>query len=242
MERARSMINNINLQKELWAEEISTACYLVNRSPSIVINCKIPEEVWLGKSCDYSHLRIFGCDAYALIPKNQCSKLDPKEKCYVFVGYDYAVPNQQIQLEAKPFSESQKEGETSEGKGEEDANETVEVPEPVQQPVTLRRSTRERKTSKKYEDYASSIALITKDGEPSYYQEVVNDANNKKWKWVMDKEMDSLAKKKTWDIVELPEGRSVVVCKWIFKLKRNIDGSIERYKATHHLKEKEKEQ
>ena len=85
------MINNANLQKELWAEAVSTACYLVNRSPSVAIDCKIPEEVWTGQSCDYSHLRIFGCDAYSLIPKNQRSKLDPKSKCYVFVGYDYAV-------------------------------------------------------------------------------------------------------------------------------------------------------
>ena len=45
----------------------------------------------MGQSCDYSHLKIFGCDAYALILRNQRSKLDPKSKCYVFIGYDYAV-------------------------------------------------------------------------------------------------------------------------------------------------------
>ena len=76
MERARSMINNANLQKDLWVEVVSTACYLVNRSPSVEINCQIPEEVWTGQYCDYSHLRIFGCDLYSLIPKNQRSKLD----------------------------------------------------------------------------------------------------------------------------------------------------------------------
>ena len=91
MERAKSMISNANLQKELWAKTISTACYLVNTSPSVAINCKIPEEVWSGQSCDYSHLNIFGCDAYAFIPRNQCSKLDPKSKCYVFFGYGHAV-------------------------------------------------------------------------------------------------------------------------------------------------------
>ena len=36
-------------------------------------------------------MNIFSCDAYALIPRNQRSKLDPKSKCCVFVGYDYAV-------------------------------------------------------------------------------------------------------------------------------------------------------
>eukprot|EP00253_Pinus_taeda_P021916 PITA_21916 len=208
MERARSMISNFNLQNELWEEAISTACYLVNRSPSVKINCKIPEEVWSGQSCDYSHLRIFGCDAYAFIPKNQRSKLDPKSKCYVFVGYDYVVkgyrieqehvsPNQQIQLEARPFFESRKEGETFGGKGDEDTKEAVEVSELVQQPVTLRRSTRERKTPKRYEDSTSSFSLITEDGEPSCYQEVVDDADIEKWKTVMEEEMDSLAKNNT---------------------------------------------
>jgi len=48
MERARSMISNANLQKELWAKVVSTTCYLVNISPSVAINCKIPEEVWSG--------------------------------------------------------------------------------------------------------------------------------------------------------------------------------------------------
>jgi hypothetical protein len=36
-------------------------------------------------------LRIFGCDTYALISKDQCSKLDPRSKRYVFVGYGDGV-------------------------------------------------------------------------------------------------------------------------------------------------------
>jgi hypothetical protein len=51
----------------------------------------IPKEVWTGHSCDYSNMRIFGCDAYALISKDQRSKLDPRSKEYVFVGYGDGV-------------------------------------------------------------------------------------------------------------------------------------------------------
>eukprot|EP00253_Pinus_taeda_P021000 PITA_21000 len=220
MERSRSMISNANLQKELWAEAVSTACYLVNKSHSVVIDCKIPEEVWTGQSCDYSHLRIFGCDAYSLIPKNQRSKLDPKVKMLCLYW-----------LEARIFGDSEKEGETSGEKGAEDTKEAVEASEPVQQPVSLRRSTRERKIPKRYEDSASSFSLITNDGEPSCYQEAVDDTDSEKWKVAMEEEMDSLAKNNTWDLVELPEGRSVVGCRWVFKLKRKVYGSIERYKA-----------
>lgn len=59
----------------------------------------------------------------------------------------------------------------------------------------------------------------------------MDDTNNEKWKTTMEEEMDSLAKNNTCDLVKLSEGRSVVGCKWVFKLKRKVDGTIERYKA-----------
>jgi transposase InsO family protein len=37
LERVRSMLSNTNLQQELWAEAVTTTCYLVNRSPSTTI-------------------------------------------------------------------------------------------------------------------------------------------------------------------------------------------------------------
>jgi hypothetical protein len=34
-----------------------------------------------------------------------------------------------------------------------------------------------------------------------------------------------------WDLVELPPGRKAIGNKWVLKVKRGADGSIERYKA-----------
>jgi transposase InsO family protein len=59
LERARSMLNNANLCQELWVEAVSTAFYLINRSPSVAIDCKIPEEVWTGHPYDYSNFKKF---------------------------------------------------------------------------------------------------------------------------------------------------------------------------------------
>ena len=70
LERERSMLSNAKMQQELWAEAILTTCYLINWSPSTAINYKIPKDVWIGHSCDFSNLRIFGSDAYALISKD----------------------------------------------------------------------------------------------------------------------------------------------------------------------------
>jgi transposase InsO family protein len=85
LERERGMLSNANLQQELWAEEVTTTCYLVNRSQSTTIECKILEEVWECHPCNYSNLNFFGCEAYALILKHRCSKLDPKyeKKAYL---------------------------------------------------------------------------------------------------------------------------------------------------------------
>ena len=47
----------------------------------------------------------------------------------------------------------------------------------------------------------------------------------------MKEELDTLSKNHTWDLVTLPPGKSVVGCKWIYKIKTRSDGSIERYKA-----------
>ena len=46
----------------------------------------------------------------------------------------------------------------------------------------------------------------------------------------MKEEMDSLNKKQTWDLVELPKGSKVVGCKWFYKLKKGVDDNVEWYR------------
>ena len=52
------------------------------------INCKIMEKVWIGHPYAYSNLKFFGCESYALTPKHNHSKLDPRSKKCIFVGYN----------------------------------------------------------------------------------------------------------------------------------------------------------
>lgn len=47
----------------------------------------------------------------------------------------------------------------------------------------------------------------------------------------MIEEMNALEKNGTWELVELPRGKTIVECKWIFTLKLKPDGTIDRYKA-----------
>uniref|UniRef100_A0A803PM35 Reverse transcriptase Ty1/copia-type domain-containing protein n=1 Tax=Cannabis sativa TaxID=3483 RepID=A0A803PM35_CANSA len=47
----------------------------------------------------------------------------------------------------------------------------------------------------------------------------------------MDTEMVALRKNGTWILVNLPEGRVPIGCKWVHKIKENPDGPVSRYKA-----------
>ena len=55
--------------------------------------------------------------------------------------------------------------------------------------------------------------------------------DREKWSEAMDKEMNSIQSNKVWELVELPEGKKPIGCKWVYKIKKGADGEIERYKA-----------
>ncbi|KAG8472960.1 hypothetical protein CXB51_035039 [Gossypium anomalum] len=88
MEKVRCMLSNANLPKSFWAEAASTACFLINRSPSVAIEKKTPQEVWSGNLANYSDLKIFGCPAYAHVDNG---KLEPRSIKCVFLGYKASV-------------------------------------------------------------------------------------------------------------------------------------------------------
>jgi hypothetical protein len=98
----------------------------------------------------------------------------------------------------------------------------------------LRRSTRTKKPVKRfgYNEYMAHhyayMARVAKVREPESYAEAVEDAN---WRAAMEEEMHALAENETWDLVDAPAGVKPIGCKWVYKIKYNSDGSINRYKA-----------
>ena len=86
--KARCMLSNARMGKHFWVEAANTACYLINRSPSIPLNNKTPIEVWLGTPADYSQLKVFGCTAYAHVDNG---KLELRAIKCLFLGYGSGV-------------------------------------------------------------------------------------------------------------------------------------------------------
>ena len=67
--------------------------------------------------------------------------------------------------------------------------------------------------------------------EPKSYEEAVAGPDANEWKEAMNKEHQSLLKNQTWSLTELPSGRKTIKSKWVFKVKTNEDGSVDRFKA-----------
>ena len=87
IEGVRTVLADSKLPHRLWAEALSTALYLRNRSPTEALEGITPYETWSGTKPDVSSLRIFGCSAYAHVPKVERRKLDSKTRKFMLLGY-----------------------------------------------------------------------------------------------------------------------------------------------------------
>eukprot|EP00253_Pinus_taeda_P016506 PITA_16506 len=64
--------------------------------------------------------------------------------------------------------------------------------------------------------------------EPLNYEEA---SRSDEWRATMHEEMESIYRNHTSDLVELPEGKTPIGCKWLYKPKINADGTVEKFKA-----------
>ncbi|KAM1191970.1 hypothetical protein PS1_012541 [Malus domestica] len=74
----------------------------------------------------------------------------------------------------------------------------------------------------------SFISEVSDATEPSCFRKAVSIPQ---WQCAMQEEYDSLRAQGTWILVPAPEDRSIVGSKWVYKVKKNPDGSVSRYKA-----------
>ena len=62
-------------------------------------------------------------------------------------------------------------------------------------------------------------------------QEALSSSVSDEWMKAMNNEMKFMRTNQVWDLVDLSSGRKAIENKWVLKIKRKEDGSIERYKA-----------
>jgi Reverse transcriptase (RNA-dependent DNA polymerase)/gag-polypeptide of LTR copia-type/Integrase core domain/GAG-pre-integrase domain len=369
VESARSMLHGANLDFAYWGEALLTSVYLRNRSPTRSLANVTPYEAWYGKKPTLNHLRIFGCKAYAHVPKVNRGKLDAKAIECVFVGYSndsdtyrlYDQTNQCVfvsrdvkfiedvlgqsiggrlpsessssntssvltssNISSVPTSISDSSisnvlstpsrqlfsnvpnieeevvadldnddnydnniihndiplAAASEEKRSEPVRHHVRNPRPYIAPqrvsardhastrslnAGLRNAQPEAKDNgaadphqhiapqylpqqSSFSEFAGGLqrfyppssgsALIASNNnnshellEPVSYNDAMNRSDSEQWEQAAKDEYDSIQAANTWTLVPLPAGRDAIGSKWVFKIKRNADGSVERYKA-----------
>jgi hypothetical protein len=63
------------------------------------------------------------------------------------------------------------------------------------------------------------------------YAEAMMDPDSKKWQSAMRSEIDSMSEDQVWNLVDQPDGVKPIECKWIYKKKKDMYGSVHVYKA-----------
>ena len=255
VEMTRSMLSD--MPRKFWAEALSTAVFLRNRSPTTAVPGMTPYEAMMGERPDVANLKTFGCTCYAHIPKDERKKLDPKSRKCLFLGYGDCVKGYRLYdinrskvihcrdviFNECSFDDIKKSDVTSTPSGMEE----IEVIAPdvnEQQDEEIEVTVQDEDEQEMAEDFEKQRSerirrapvrygewvTIADIKDPTSYKEAISK-DKVKWQAAIDAELDSLEKNNVWDLVPLPEGRKVIGCKWVFKTKVSPDGTIDRHKA-----------
>lgn len=251
IEAARTMLSHAKLTKSYWAEAVATAAYIQNRLPTSVLKQVTPYQKWCDKQPNVSHMKVFGCVAYAHVPDIERRKLDKKAVKLRFVGYANNAKGYRLFDEEKRrilirrdviFNESdfdlKQEVDISCSENEVIMKTDERTPVDATVDETAREGGRIRKPPKRY-GYDEFADLVTVDhyatvccvAEPSTLKEAMMSPNAKEWQEAADLEYESLLENKTWDLVKLPKDRKAIGSRWVFKVKHHSDGRVERYKC-----------
>ncbi|MCO5553831.1 hypothetical protein L7F22_007357 [Adiantum nelumboides] len=248
MEMARCMLKAKSLPHKLWMEAVACAAHVLNRCPTRALKNITPYESWYDRKPSVSYLRVFGCLAYAHIPQQLRRKLDDKAVKCIFVGYSsgskgyrlynpatnnifesrdvifanttaqpmvaFDVPHMQTQDVFEGFLPSFVENQESQQDSKLDA--------------PLPRKTRAGTTFGREQVDLTCFSTLCNADEPDSSEQALECVQ---WKDAMQQEIDSIHKNHTWDLVDLPTGKKPIGTKWVFKVKRKQDDTVDRYKA-----------
>ncbi|GLT64493.1 hypothetical protein SLA2020_369820 [Shorea laevis] len=77
-------------------------------------------------------------------------------------------------------------------------------------------------------NHKAYLAAITSLDEPKTFSQAVKSEH---WREAMRKEITTLEQNETWTLERLPPGKQAIDSKWVYKIKYNPDGTVERYKV-----------
>ncbi|KAG6616458.1 Integrase catalytic core protein [Phytophthora cinnamomi] len=261
----RSMLHYAGLDKTFWAEAAMTAIYIKNRLPSPKSPDKTPFEIVYKSKPNVKHMRIFGCKAYVLTPKEKRLKWDPKAREGIFMGYKerskayrvYDIEAGQVVISRDVTFDESSFDDSKAADGEEvnrltDVFDDMQVSEDSGTRVFTQVGKRKSRPDNQDRDNVrrprrsagleeASAPGRSKDddqrestaAQDEKSKEDDEDGSTPPMFWRASAnavEASDSAEPKTFQAVNGPDQRAVGT-KWVFMIKRNADGSIEKFKA-----------
>ncbi|KAE8704478.1 hypothetical protein F3Y22_tig00110450pilonHSYRG00264 [Hibiscus syriacus] len=246
-EICRSMLHAKNVSGRFWAEAMRTAAFVINRLPQpskfdkkavrcIFVGYDSQRKGW--KCCDPISGR---CYTLRNMVFDEASSWWSSEKEVLPDSREFGDKLQQkmgdhdVQLQTSSDESEDPNGDDVEQRVTQNPWQTGVYQQPNEEggpseteesipQSQLRRSTRIRRPNPKY----ANAAIIEEATEPETFEEA---SKSSEWMTSMKEEIDALQQNQTWDIVPKIKDVKPISCKWVSKIKRRPDGSIERYKA-----------
>ena len=99
--------------------------------------------------------------------------------------------------------------------------------EVAEQPAVPRYGLRDRNTLQQPARFLHSVEIR----EPQTYKEALNGPHADEWTKAAQEEYDFLQHMHVWELADLPPGRKPIGHKWVFRVKRDAEGCVKRFKA-----------
>ncbi|CAI7905120.1 unnamed protein product [Closterium sp. NIES-54] len=259
-ETARRLLIEAGLPDYFWPDAVRSACVAKNRALTHVGADKwVPCVEWIGRKPKVDMLRVFGCMCMALVPKHlRHNKLGAKAIWAVHLGMaqsskgwllwdpftkKFLVSRDCKFMENMMYKDWKVENEAKIGVrfGEVKSSglEHVELPLEMSTCTTTTRqsSLMNGEEEAHYEEEEEEVQQVSERAPtlPSRTTSAprirVTPQQRQGLHKAMESELKSIEENGTWELVELPEGRKAITSKWLFKIKTDADGKIERYKS-----------
>uniref|UniRef100_A0A2N9FGV4 Integrase catalytic domain-containing protein n=1 Tax=Fagus sylvatica TaxID=28930 RepID=A0A2N9FGV4_FAGSY len=238
---ARALILQMNVPKLFWANAVLTATYLLNRMPSHILKGKSPFEMFFpGKNPFSIPPRVFGRVSFVHNHSPNHDKLDHRAHKCIFLDYSrtqkgyredsyrnlcylpllslhvpIAPPTSSISI-VPPISQ------VYVRRRNQDVP-LVPPPPPVEFSLPLPPSASTSEDSPPPQSTSDlDLPIAIRKGKPFL---------TLGWRKAMEEEMHALELNHTWDLIPKPAGTSIVGCRWVFTVKQNPDGIVDRLKA-----------
>ncbi|BBN69171.1 hypothetical protein Prudu_793S000200 [Prunus dulcis] len=214
------------------------------KCPTKSLEKMTPFEAYTGRKPGIAHLKVFGCLCHVLIPSVLRHKLEENSHKCIFVGYGlcekgyrlYDPKTRKIILSRDVYFD-----EEASWKWENPSNADVGVPMPDGNQNTAETEQRVLDDHSQFLDTQMQMEEeIAPQGEemleetqrldhtPHNFEEADLDES---WRCAMEAELEMIEKNNTWKLVDRPSNKPVIGVKWVYKVKLNLDGTVQKNKA-----------